>query len=150
MDKVQKAKELFKSGYNCSQSVVGAFAEDFGFDFETAVKIAEGMGGGMGRMRLTCGAVSGMAMVAGMKYSQAKAGDIKTRTKIYEKVREMSKDFSDMHGSIICAELLGGSMPSDKGAKPEARTAEYYKKRPCVECIGDCAAIVQKRLIDEE
>ena len=150
MDRVQKAKELFKSGYNCSQSVVGAFADAFGFDYNMAMKMAEGMGGGMGRMRLTCGAVSGMAMLAGMKYSCAKAGDIKTRTKIYEKVREMSKDFKDKHGSIICSELLGSSMPADNGAAPEARTAQYYKNRPCVECIGDCAAIVQKRLLDEE
>ena len=81
--------------------------------------------------------------------------DIKTyedryKSLVYEKVREMSKDFKDKHGSIICSELLGSSMPADNGAAPEARTAQYYKKRPCVECIGDCAAIVQKRLLDEE
>ncbi len=147
MNRVEKAKELFKSGYNCSQAVVGAYSDLFGMAPETAMQIAEGFGGGMGRMRLTCGAVSAMFMLTGLKMSKAEAGDTDTRTKIYETVREMSAEFESKNGSIVCGDLLGINKPKDNDAKPEERTPEYYKKRPCVECVGDCALIVEKYLL---
>ncbi len=147
MDRVQKAVDLFKSGYNCSQSVAGAFCEALGADFETIMKATEPLGGGLGRMRLTCGAVAGMAVLAGLKYSEAKAGDVETKTLIYKTVREMSDEFKNRNGSIICSELLGSSMPKDNGARAEERTSEFYKKRPCVRCIEDCARIAEKYLM---
>ena len=148
MDRVEKAVELFKSGYNCSQAVVGAFCDDLGADFDMAMKMAEPLGGGLGRMRLTCGAVSGMATLAGLKYSKAKPGDVDTKTRIYEVVRAMAGEFKEQHGSIICAELLGALKPKDDGARAEARTDEFYKKRPCVKCIEDCARIAEKYLME--
>lgn len=146
MTKAEKAVELFKSGYNCSQSVVGAFAEDLGFDFETAMKMSESLGGGMGRMRLTCGAVSGMSVLAGMKHSKAQGGDLETRRLVYGLVQKMAEEFKSKNGSLICAELLGPNLPKDSGAVPTPRTEEFYKKRPCIGCIADCAEIAEKYL----
>lgn len=148
--RVEKAKELFFKGYNCSQSVVGAFADLFGMDTETAMKFSEGLGGGMGRMRLTCGAVSAMSLIAGLKLSKGKPADLKTRGEVYAKVREMSEEFKKRNGSIICSELLGASMPKDKSATPEERTSEYYKKRPCPECVADCAEIIERFLLNDQ
>lgn len=146
MERAKKARELFCSGYNCSQAVVGAFADELGMDSKTAMRFAEGLGGGMGRMRLTCGAVAAMSLLAGLKLSNGEAKDTATRTKIYETVRNMTEEFKQKNGSIICAELLGTSKPSDNSSAPEARTEQYYKKRPCADCVLDCAEIVEKFL----
>lgn len=142
MNRSEKAEELFKSGYNCSQSVIGAFCDDFGLDFDTMMKLAEGFGGGMGRLRLTCGAVSGMTMVTGMLLSSgSKPGD--SRAEVYVKVQELCRKFKDKNGSMICSELLG----LDGGAEPPVpapRTSEYYKKRPCSELVKDCVKIIEE------
>ncbi len=150
MDRTEQAKQNFKNGYNCSQAVVAAYSDLFGVDPKTAVCLAEGFGGGMGRMRLTCGAVTGMFMLVGLKYSKGEAGDIDTRTRIYETVQKMAHEFEEMNGSIICGDLLGINRPKDEGARPEERTEQYYKKRPCVDCVGDCAALVEKYLLNDE
>ena len=107
MDRVEKSKKLFTDGHNCSQAVVGAYSDLFGVEPQTAMIMAEGFGGGMGRMRLTCGAVSGMVALVGMKYSNGIAADTQTRTKIYEKVREVLGEFTKRNGTIVCGELLG-------------------------------------------
>lgn len=148
-ERSEKAKSLFFQGYNCSQSVVGAFADLFDLDSETAMRFCDGLGGGMGRMRLTCGAVSAMALLAGLKLSSGKPGDLENRKNVYAKVREMSNEFKEKNGSIICRELLGSAMPKDNGARPEERTEQYYKKRPCPGCISDCAEIVEKYLFSD-
>lgn len=147
MDRVQKAVDLFKSGCNCSQSVICAYCDLFGVDNETAMRVSEAFGGGMGRMRLTCGAVSGMFMVAGLKESKAVPKDLQTRTKVYGMVQMLSEEFKKKHGSIICAELLGINLPKDKGAVPTERTAEFYKKRPCLSCIEDCARLIEEYVL---
>lgn len=147
-ERAEKAKDLFFEGYNCTQSVVGAFADLYGLDMETAMRFCDGLGAGMGRMRLTCGAVSGMALVAGLELSSGKPKDLNNRAEVYAKVREMSEKFIEKNGSVICRELLGSAMPSDNSARPEERTAEYYKKRPCPECIYDCAEIIENCLTD--
>lgn len=146
MDRVTKAEELFKSGYNCSQSVIGAVCEDLGCDFDTAVKIAEGFGGGMGRMRLTCGAVSGMVMAVGMLLSSGKT-DNDTRAVVYAKVKDLADKFKAENGTITCSELLGLEQPKEYNATPDARTAEYYKKRPCVELVKECVKIIEDELL---
>ena len=143
----KKARDLFLSGYNCSQAVVGAFAEIFGMNAQTAMRFAEGLGGGMGRMRLTCGAVSGMSLVVGLKMSTGEPTDTKTRSEIYATVRKMAEEFKEKNGSIICAELLGISQSNDTGPVPEQRTSQYYKKRPCAQCVYDCAEIIEKHLL---
>ena len=142
MDRVAKAEELFKSGYNCSQSVIGAFCDTLGLDFDTTMKLSEGFGGGIGRMRLTCGAVSGMVMIAGMMLSRG-AEDGDTRGDVYGKVQDIAKKFSERNGSIVCADLLGlTKMKNDPN--PEARTPDYYQKRPCVELVKDCVRIIEE------
>ena len=149
MTKREIAINYFNNGYNCAQSVVAAFCEDFGVDKKTALMMSEGFGGGMGRMRLTCGAVTGMFFIVGLKYSKGQAGDLDTRMKIYETVRELSKEFEDEMGSIVCSELLGGNIPKDNSARPEERTKEYYKKRPCPEIVGLAAEILEKHLMGD-
>lgn len=144
--RADKAREMFLQGYNCCQAVVGAFAQFYGFDPDTAMKMAEGFGGGLGRMRLTCGAVNGMAMVAGMKMSHGKAGDLQRRGDIYAVVRQMVGEFKEQNGTIICAELLGLSMPKDDSPIPEERTPDYYKRRPCPDKIHQCGLIIEKYL----
>lgn len=147
--RADKAKALFLEGYNCSQAVVGAFADAFGYDTVTAMKFAEGLGGGMGRMRLTCGAVAAMATLASMKMSSGKPGDLALRGDIYAVVRQMADEFKGNNGSIICAELLGSALPKDNGATPEARTPEYYARRPCADKIYQCGLIVEKYLLND-
>lgn len=148
--RADKAREMFLQGYNCCQAVVGAFAQFYGFDPVTAMKFAEGFGGGLGRMRLTCGAVNAMAMVAGMKMSHGQAGDLQRRGEIYTVVRQMVEEFKANNGSIVCAELLGTALPKDNSPVPEERTPDYYKRRPCPDKIHQCGLIIEKYLGIEE
>lgn len=147
--RADRAKEMFLQGYNCSQAVVGAFADLFGFDNVTAMKFAEGLGGGMGRMRLTCGAVAAMATLASMKMSSGEAGDLKLRGEIYAVIQKMAGEFKENNGSVICAELLGASLPKDNSATPEERTPDYYRRRPCADKIYQCALLVEKYLCED-
>ena len=135
--KSEKAKELFKSGYNCSQSVLGVFCEELGMDFETAMKIAGPFGGGMGRMREVCGTVSGMFMAAGLMFSS-----IDSKADLYKKIQDLAAKFKEQNGSIICRELLEG-MEGSTTPTPSERTETYYKKRPCVELVGDAVEIFE-------
>ena len=137
------AMAYFKEGYNCSQSVFLAFCDEYDMDFETALKISSSFGAGMGRLREVCGAVSGMFMVAGMVYGYSDPKDHKKKTEHYERIQYLAKEFEDKNRSIICRELLGLGAGKDK-PEPELRTAEYYKKRPCVELVGMAAGIMDK------
>ena len=135
-EKAAAAKALFMEGYNCSQAVVGAWAEDIGLDSETAYKIASGFGGGIGRMREVCGAFTGAVMVLGLKFGNTIGSDRAAKGKDYERVQLFAKRFKEELGSdtIICRELLGLSGPSDPD--PAKRTKEYYQKRPCPETVA--------------
>ncbi|MBQ2645588.1 C_GCAxxG_C_C family protein [bacterium] len=137
----EKAKELFKSGYNCSQSVLGVFCEQYGLDFETAMKISSSFGGGMGRMREVCGTVSGMFMAAGLAFSNGN-NSASDKGDLYKKIQELAKKFKEKNGSIICRELLAG-VESSSSPIPSDRTEQYYKKRPCVELVGDAVEIFE-------
>lgn len=137
--KSEKAKELFKSGYNCSQSVLGVFCEELGMDFETAMKISSSFGGGMGRMREVCGTVSGMFMAAGLMFGSA---DSSGKAELYKKIQDLAAKFKEQNGSIICRELLEG-VESSTSPVPSERTETYYKKRPCVELVGDAVEILE-------
>lgn len=143
-EKVEKAKELFKSGYNCSQAVLGVFCEELGLDFETAMKLASSFGGGMGRMREVCGTVSGMFMAAGLAFSTA-SDSAAEKGEHYKKIQELAKRFKDKNGSIICRELLQG-IESSTAPTPSERNEKYYKKRPCVELVGDSVEIFEQFL----
>jgi C_GCAxxG_C_C family probable redox protein len=148
MSEKDRAVELFKEGFNCSQSVFTAFAYRFGMDEETALKVSAGLGGGLGRMREVCGAVSGGAMVIGSICSATEGKDGDSKQKNYELVREFAEKFAKENGSIICRELLELDVKMEKSAKPEERTAQYYKKRPCVELV-ECAARIIEEMIKE-
>ncbi len=146
--KSEKAKELFKSGYNCSQSVLGVFAEELGLDFETAMKISSSFGGGMGRMREVCGTVSGMFMAAGLAF--ATASDSATeKGEHYKKIQELAKRFKEKNGSIICRELLQG-VETSNSPTPSERNETYYKKRPCIELVGDSVEIFEQYLLEQK
>ena len=140
--KAAQARELFMKGYNCSQSVVGAWAEELGIDFDLAVRAASGFGGGMGRLREVCGAFSGAVMVLGLKYGNTNGADRMAKAKDYERVQAFAKRFKEENkfDSIICRELLG----LDGASKPipAERTTEYYKKRPCSEIVAMASGLL--------
>lgn len=143
----EKAKLLFREGYNCAQSVLCAFAEELNIDMITAKRLASSFGGGMGRLREVCGAVSAMFMVVGMLYGYDNPTDIKAKTAHYKLIQELAKQFTDENGSIICRELLGLSKKIDS-PMPEQRTKAYYKKRPCVELVGIAAQLTEKIILE--
>ena len=144
--KARKAMELFQQGYNCAQAVMGAFADDMDMDFRQAMLLSSSFGGGLGRMREVCGAVSGMAMVAGLDkgYSDPKATAEKAAH--YDRVQQLANKFKEENGSIICRELLGLSKSGPDSPVPEPRTEAYYRKRPCQLLVGQCAAILEREL----
>lgn len=143
MDKEQTARQLFKNGYNCAQSVFCTFAQDFGFDFETALKLSSSFGGGMGRLREVCGAVSAMFMIAGLKYGYSSNDNDKAKEKHYELIQKLAKDFENQNGSIICRDLLGLDIKKDSPT-PQKRTEAYYKNRPCEELVASACKIIEK------
>ena len=142
MDKEQTARQLFKNGYNCAQSVFCTFAQDFGFDFETALKLSSSFGGGMGRLREVCGAVSAMFMIAGLKYGYSSNDNDKAKEKHYELIQKLAKDFENQNGSIICRDLLKLDIKKDSPT-PQKRTEAYYKNRPCEELVASACKIIE-------
>ena len=149
MSRSERAKEKFLQGYACSQAVALAFCDVMGMD-ETAVsKMMLPFGGGLGRLRLTCGAVSGMAAVVGMVFADAENSP-ENKMKIYAIVQELCAKFQAETGSLICAELLSGmKVPVQVGGAAEARTEEYYKKRSCADIVALAAQIVEEYLQEQ-
>ncbi len=144
----KKAEALFREGYNCAQSVFGAFHEILGLDFETALKLAAPFVGGMGRLREVCGAVSGMLMAAGVRYGYSDPTDGEAKKAHYALVQHLAHTFREQNHSIICRELLGLPKGEDTPA-PKARTANYYAKRPCVQLVA-CAAGILGEILEKE
>ena len=140
--RVEYALSLFKSGYNCAQSVFAAYADLLGMDTETALRMSSAMGGGIGRMREVCGTVSAMAMLAGLKEGNADPEDEEAKEHIYALVRRMSALFKEQQGTIICRELLGIE-GMEESAKPSIRTPEFYASRPCGRIIACAAEIIE-------
>lgn len=147
--RTDKAVELFKSGFNCSQSVFAAYSDLFGMDEKTALMVSAGLGGGVGRSREVCGAVCGAAMLAGLKYGATEPGDAQSKQYCYEIVQQIIAEFKKTNPTIICRELLGLPEKENTDPVPEARTEQYYKKRPCVEIVEDSAKAVEKILFKE-
>ena len=145
MDHGIYAAELFLKGYNCAQSVMVAFCDLTGLEEDFAARMASSFGGGMGRMREVCGAVSGMLMVAGLLYGYETPGDDVSKKKLYCIVQKLSGQFREEVGSIVCREILKNP-PSDP--TPSPRTEEYYKKRPCARMVW-LAATILDRYIEE-
>ncbi|MBO5459460.1 MAG: C_GCAxxG_C_C family protein [Lachnospira sp.] len=161
----EKAQAYFKKGYNCSQAVFAAYADLYGLDEETALKLSASFGGGIGRMRSVCGCATAMFMVAGLETGCTDGADQAGKGNNYEVVQHLAEEYKNKAGgSMICSELLGLTpMPNRekeevqilsaeekktaKEAKPSERTQEYYKKRPCVELVGIACDIIEEELL---
>ena len=144
-EKGKEARRLFESGYNCAQSVAGAFAEEMGLPRNTVFLLASPFGGGIGRMREVCGAVSGMTMVLGILDGYASPTDFAEKKRVYQTIQGLAKQFRTVNGSILCHELLGAD-GKDSNAVPSERTPQYYKKRPCACYVEDAANILAEYL----
>ncbi|CVI73047.1 Putative redox-active protein (C_GCAxxG_C_C) [Clostridiales bacterium CHKCI001] len=146
MTHAEKARELFMEGYNCSQAVVGAFAEELGMEKATAMKLASSFGAGMGRLREVCGTVTGMFLIAGLKYGYSDPKAKEEKASHYKRIQTLAAQFREKNGTIICRELLEKRMkkPVDTNPIPEERTEQYYKQRPCVAVVMQAAEIMEQ------
>ncbi len=142
-ERAEKARNYFLEGYNCAQSVFLAYCDLTGLDEKTALLISSSFGGGMGRLREVCGAVSGMFMTVGMLYgySDPKAGAEKTEH--YKRIQELAARFREINGSIVCRDILG-KIAEDKSYIPAERTAEYYRTRPCAKMVEDAVEVLEQ------
>ncbi len=147
--KGEQAKAYFKEGYNCSQAVVLAFCEELGIEKSVLLRMVSSFGGGMGRLREVCGAVSGMFFVAGALYGYDDPKDLQAKKELYARIQELAARFRAETGSIICRELLGIE-GKDSSPIPSARTAEYYKKRPCPEMAAIAAGLMEAYIKEQK
>lgn len=147
--KVDLARSLYLNGYNCAQSVFAAFSEEMGLPQETALKLASGMGGGIGGLRMTCGAVSAMAMVLGALRGYDQAEDFEGKKRLYADIQRLHTAFTAVHETSHCRDLLAQSGIVAK-AQPSERTPEYYRKRPCARYIELCAQLLAEELNREQ
>jgi len=138
-DHRQRARELFLMGYNCAQATLAAFADVTGLSEEESIRLASGFGAGMGGMRGTCGAVTGMFMAADMLYGYTSPTDSKAKAAHYGLIRELAEEFRALNGTDRCGELL---KDSPKAQTPMTRDAEYYASRPCTGLVEDAAGIL--------
>ena len=148
-ERAERAKEFFNKGYNCAQSVALAYADITSLDEEMVAKITASFGGGMGRLREVCGAVSGMAFLASFISPCPGADSAEAKKANYALVQEFAEQFRQQNGNIVCRSLLGLECPKEEPT-PSPRTAEYYKKRPCSEYVYDAALIVGNYLAKRE
>ena len=150
--RVALAVENFMSGYGCCQSVVAAFADLYGLDDVMAKRLAAGFGGGVGRMRMMCGAVSAIVMLVGLDCGQTEGADREGKSACYKVVQELLAKSKEQNGSLICAEILGiqghDKAPCSYVASP--RTAEYYRTRPCAAKVESAARIFAEYLNEKE
>ena len=155
-NRVDKAERLFREGYNCAQAVVAAFCDLYGMDEELALRISASFGAGLGRMREVWGAVSGMGIIAGLENGATKGIDVAGKKANYDLIASMASEFKKNNGTIICRELLGLDKQVSEGEKgkvqkvdttPGERNEEYYKTRPCVDKVRECAQIIEDYII---
>lgn len=140
-ERVKYAVSLFKSGYNCAQSVFVAFSDMYGMDKDTSLRVASSFGGGIGRMRETCGAACGLFMLAGLYSNFVDPTDKASKNNNYKLVQELAKRFKEKNGSVKCSDLLGLSKEHPITYVSQERTSEYYQKRPCPQIVEEAAKI---------
>jgi len=143
MTKGEIAKGIFEQGYSCAQAVLMAYSEELGLDKTTAAKVSCGLGGGIARSRETCGAVIGAIMAIGLKHSDGSADD---KVSVYEISRKFMDEFKSEFGTDNCGILLGLTKNEAQVPTPEARTKEYYEKRPCADMVEFAANAAEKYL----
>ena len=151
--RAERATELFKQGYNCAQAVFASCADLYGIEDEAlALRLSASFGGGMGRMRMVCGAASGMFMLAGLHNGSSTPHDNEGKMANYAFVQSLAGDFKAQYGSLICAELLGLApkgqcdIKLDLDPRPADRTPEYYAKRPCSEMVAESVRIYLRKI----
>lgn len=150
-ERVQRAVDFFMQGFGCAQSVAAAFADLYGFTPEQAKLVGAGFGGGVGRLRMMCGAVSGMVILAGMDSGQTDGANRQGKADCYKLTQDLVEAFRKENGSVICAELLGLKGPVPAGNfVPAERNAEYYRKRPCVAKVESAARIFASYLENKQ
>ena len=151
-ERVERAVENFMQGYGCCQSVVAAFADLYGLNEVMAKRIAAGFGGGVGRMRMMCGAVSGIVMLVGLDCGQTEGSDREGKSACYKVVQELLAQSQAENGSLICAEILGlkGHEKAQCSYVASPRTAEYYKTRPCAAKVESAARIFADYLKEKQ
>ena len=142
-ERVVRAVDYFMQGYGCCQSVVAAFSDLYGLDETMAKRIAAGFGGGVGRLRMMCGAVSGIVILVGLDCGQTEGSDREGKSACYRVVQELLARSEADNGSLICAEILGlkGHDKATSSYVASPRTAEYYKTRPCAVKVESAARI---------
>lgn len=134
------ARQLFENGCNCAQAVFLAFSDLTGVERESALRLSSSFGGGMGRLREVCGAVSGMFMAAGLLYGTTDTATQEEKAAHYARIQALAAAFREKHGTILCRELLG--IDANGNPTPDARTPEYYKSRPCSQICYDAAQVL--------
>ncbi len=146
--RIQQAVENFMAGYGCCQSVVAAFADLYGMNQDTALRIGAGFGAGVGRLRMMCGAVSGIVTLVGLQCGSVDGSDNKAKAHCYEVVRQLLAKFEERNTSLICAEILANSKckPVTDSHVPDERNAEYYRVRPCARKVESAARIFAEYL----
>ncbi len=144
MNHHDRAVAFFMEGYNCAQSTAAAFAEDFGLSTDAVMKMVAGFGGGIGGLRETCGAVSGMVFAAGLHAGDYPPDDLAAKTRLYDLVKEVNAEFKELFGTTCCRELLEKA-GCEALSNPSARTEAYYAERPCARFIGAAAAIIARK-----
>jgi len=147
MSRINKSVEHFNSGYNCSQSIVCTYCDLFGISTEDGYKLSAGFGAGIGGMRAMCGAVSGMVILAGLKYGNYKPDDKESKTKFYTLVRLLNDKSLEKFGTTNCKELLASAGISAE-TNPKERNEHYYKTKPCAKFVEQAALIVEEVLIN--
>ena len=147
--RVSRARELFMSGYNCSQAVFVAFADVYGLSEEHALRLSASFGGGVGRLREICGTCSAMALLEGLQSGATVAADAEGKQANYKNVQALFAEFKNQNGSYICRELLQLRKDAPTPPTPDLRTAEYYKQRPCLRMVESAVRIYCKRLQGE-
>ena len=146
MNHEQLATQYFLDGYNCAQAVFLAFAPEVGLEPDLALRLSSSFGGGLGKLREVCGAVSGMLMAAGALYGYTTPADDVVKGQHYALVQELAGRFRSVHGALTCRELLGRSGP--ESPIPEARTPHYYASRPCPQIVGTAARVLEEYMAE--
>lgn len=149
-ERVAAAVAHFKEGFNCTQSVVLAYADIYGYTRKQALRMSAAFGGGIGRMRMTCGAACGLFMLAGIETGSTEGADRARKSACYAEVQKLAERFKQLNGSLICAELLKLSASTPIVSEAEARTEAYYKKRPCAKIIEQAARLFADFLEEQQ
>lgn len=146
--KADKAQELFLAGYNCSQAVAGAFVQELEVPFDTAMRMTSSLGGGMGRLREVCGAVSAAFLVAGSRWGVNDPGNDEAKALHYRRIQHLADRFQERYCSIVCRDLLASFEVADAGpaGNPAPRTPAYYQERPCLGIVRWAAEILEQEL----